>query len=145
MLAELRTPEGGFASALDADTNGVEGSTYVWTRGQLLDVLGVDDAEWAADLLVVTPDGTFEHGCVGVADAESAGPDDEERWSRVRSALLEARGNARRSRRRDDKVVAAWNGLAIAALAEAGVLFDRPDFVDAATRRGAVADRRPCG
>ena len=48
MLAELRTPEGGFASALDADTNGVEGLTYVWTRGQLLDVLGVDDAEWAA-------------------------------------------------------------------------------------------------
>ena len=130
MLAELRTPEGGFASALDADTNGVEGSTYVWTRGQLLDLLGVDDAEWAADLLVVTPDGTFEHGASVLQ--MPVGPDDEERWSRVRSALLEAR-RKRPQPGRDDKVVAAWNGLAIAALAEAGVLFDRPDFIDAAT------------
>ena len=62
MTDRPRTPEGGFASALDADTDGVEGSTYVWTRGQLLDVLGVDDADWAADLLVVTVEGTFEHG-----------------------------------------------------------------------------------
>jgi len=130
MLADLRTPEGGFASALDADTNGVEGSTYVWTRGQLLDVLGVDDAQWAADLLAVTPDGTFEHGASVLQ--MPVGPDDEGRWSRVRSTLLEAR-RKRAQPGRDDKVVAAWNGLAVAALAEAGVLFDRPDFIDAAT------------
>ena len=130
MLTDLRTPEGGFASALDADTNGVEGSTYVWTRGQLLDVLGVDDAQWAADLLVVTPDGTFEHGSSVLQLPVE--PDDEGRWSQVRSALLDAR-HKRPQPGRDDKVVAAWNGLAIAALAEAGVLFDRPDFIDAAT------------
>jgi uncharacterized protein len=138
MLADLRTPEGGFASALDADTGGVEGATYVWTRGQLLDVLGVDDAAWAADLLRVTVNGTFEHGSSvlqlpldppGLSDAQ--GPDDDERWSRVRSALLHAR-SLRAQPGRDDKVVAAWNGLAIAGLAEAGVLFDRPDLVDAA-------------
>jgi uncharacterized protein len=130
MLTDLRTPERGFASALDADTNGVEGSTYVWTRGQLLDVLGVDDAQWAADLLLVTVRGTFEHGSSVLQ--MPVGPDDGERWSRVRSALLDAR-RKRPQPGRDDKVVAAWNGLAIAALAEAGVLFDRPDFVDAAT------------
>ncbi len=129
MLADLRTPEGGFASALDADTDGVEGSTYVWTRGQLLDVLGVDDAQWAADLLVVTPDGTFEHRASVLQ--MPVGPDDEERWSQVRAAMLDAR-RKRPQPGRDDKVVAAWNGLAIAALAEAGVLFDRPDFIDAA-------------
>jgi uncharacterized protein len=129
LLTDLRTPEGGFASALDADTNGVEGSTYVWTRGQLLDVLGLDDAQWAADLLVVTADGTFEHGSSVLQ--MPVGSDDEGRWSRVRSTLLDAR-RKRPQPGRDDKVVAAWNGLAIAALAEAGVLFDRPDFVDAA-------------
>ena len=129
MMDDLRTPEGGFASALDADTNGVEGSTYVWTRGQLLDVLGVDDAQWAADLLVVTAAGTFEHGASVLQ--LPADPDDEGRWSRVRAALLEAR-RKRPQPGRDDKVVAAWNGLAIAALAEAGVLFDRSDFIDAA-------------
>jgi uncharacterized protein YyaL (SSP411 family) len=158
MLADLRTPEGGFASALDADTGGVEGATYVWTRGQLLDVLGIDDAAWAAELLRVSADGTFEHGAsvlqlpvdpeelseaavseaavseAAVSEAavsEARGPDAEERWSRVRSALLHAR-NLRPQPGRDDKVVAAWNGLAIAGLAEAGVLFDRPDLVDAA-------------
>ncbi len=125
MIDDLRTPEGGFASALDADTNGVEGLTYVWTRGQLLDVLGVDDAQWAADLLVVTAAGTFEHGSSVLQFP--AEPDDEEQWSRVRSALLDAR-RQRPQPGRDDKVVAAWNGLAIAGLAEAGVLFDRTDF-----------------
>ena len=132
MIDDLRTPEGGFASALDADTNGVEGSTYVWTRGQLLDVLGVDDAPWAADLLVVTVNGTFEHGSSVLqlpVDADES--DDEGRWSRVRAALLDAR-RGRPQPGRDDKVVAAWNGLAIAALAEAGVLFDRTDFIEAA-------------
>jgi uncharacterized protein YyaL (SSP411 family) len=132
MIDDLRTPEGGFASALDADTNGVEGSTYVWTRGQLLDLLGVDDAQWAADLLVVTAAGTFEHGSSVLqlpVDADES--DDEGRWSRIRSTLLDAR-RQRPQPGRDDKVVAAWNGLAIAALAEAGVLFDRDDFIDAA-------------
>jgi len=138
MIDDLRTPEGGFASALDADTNGVEGSTYVWTRGQLLDLLGVDDAQWAADLLLVTANGTFEHGSSVLqlpvdptVLAETPLSDDEGRWSRIRSMLLDAR-RKRPQPGRDDKVVAAWNGLAIAALAEAGVLFDRDDFIDAA-------------
>jgi uncharacterized protein len=130
LLTDLRTNEGGFASALDADTDGVEGSTYVWTRGQLLDVLGVDDAAWAADLLLVTAGGTFEHGAsVMQLPIE---PDDEARWSAVRERLGAARAS-RPQPGRDDKVVAAWNGLAIAALAEAGELFERPDFIDAAT------------
>jgi len=129
MLTDLRTSQGGFASALDADAAGVEGSTYVWTRGELLDVLGVDDAAWVADLLLVTVEGTFEHRASVLQLPTDA--DDDERWSRIRARLLEAR-MARAQPTRDDKVVAAWNGLAIAGLAETGVLFDRPDFVSAA-------------
>ncbi|MDQ1486899.1 MAG: uncharacterized protein QOJ62_2592 [Actinomycetota bacterium] len=131
MLRDLRTPEGGFASALDADAAGIEGSTYVWMRGQLLDVLGTADAAWAADLLLVTVAGTFEHGSSVLQMPDDPDPDDDGRWQRVRTALLAAR-NARTQPGRDDKVVAAWNGLAIAGLAEAGVLFDRADFVEAA-------------
>jgi hypothetical protein len=129
MLTDLLTPGGGFASALDADADGVEGSTYVWTRTQLLGVLGADDATWAAELLSVDVEGSFELG-MSVLQLR-ADPDDAARWETVRSALLQARAG-RVQPGRDDKVVAAWNGLAIAALTEAGVLFDRTDFIEAA-------------
>ncbi|OMQ15985.1 hypothetical protein A7K94_0205640 [Modestobacter sp. VKM Ac-2676] len=62
LLRDLGTAEGGLASALDADTEGVEGLTYVWTARQLAEVLGEDDGAWAADLFSVTAEGTFEHG-----------------------------------------------------------------------------------
>jgi uncharacterized protein YyaL (SSP411 family) len=129
LLRDLRTPEGGFASALDADTDGVEGLTYVWTPEQLVDVLGPTDGAWAATQLDVTPGGTFEHGASVVQ--RLAEPDDLERYERVRAALLAARLE-RPQPGRDDKVVCAWNGLAIAALAEGGALLDRPDWIEAA-------------
>ena len=129
MVNDLRTREGGFASALDADAAGVEGSTYVLTPAQLREVLDEADAEWAADLLNVTATGTFEHGASVLQLLRD--PDDYERWARLRGQLLAAR-QTRVQPGRDDKVVAAWNGLAIAALADAGVLFERPDFIDAA-------------
>ena len=62
LLRDLRTAQGGFASALDADTDGVEGLTYAWTPDELRSVLGDDDGVWAAGLLAVTAEGTFEHG-----------------------------------------------------------------------------------
>jgi uncharacterized protein YyaL (SSP411 family) len=130
MVRDLRTAEGGFASALDADTDGVEGLTYAWTPAQLVELLGPDDGEWAAALLQVTASGTFEHGASTLQ--LPVDPDDAGRWDRVRAALLRAR-DARPQPARDDKVVAAWNGLAIAALAETGALLDRPDLVTAAT------------
>jgi uncharacterized protein YyaL (SSP411 family) len=129
MLNDLRTPEGGFASALDADAAGVEGSTYVWTPTELHDVLGDADATWAAELLNVTEAGTFEHGA-SVLQMHNE-PDDEQRWHHVRAALLNARAS-RVQPGRADNVVAAWNGLAIAALADVGALLGRPDFIDAA-------------
>jgi uncharacterized protein YyaL (SSP411 family) len=130
MVRDLRTAEGGFASALDADTDGVEGLTYAWTPAQLVEVLGPDDGEWAAAQLQVTPSGTFDEGASTLQ--LPVDPDDEGRWDSVRAALLQAR-DARPQPARDDKVVAAWNGLAVAALAETGALLDRPDLVAAAT------------
>jgi uncharacterized protein YyaL (SSP411 family) len=129
LLAELRTDQGGFASALDADSEGVEGRFYVWTPAELAEVLGEDDGAWAARLLEVTETGTFEEGASTLQLL--ADPDDPARWESVRGRLLAARATRTRPAR-DDKVVAAWNGLAVASLAEAGVLLHEPRYVDAA-------------
>ncbi|MEN3300704.1 thioredoxin domain-containing protein [Pseudonocardia sp.] len=134
LLRDLRTAEGGFASALDADTNGVEGLTYAWTPGQLAEVLTPEDAAWAAELFEVTAQGTFEHGSSTLQ--LPVDPDDPERWERLRTVLFAAR-SARPQPGRDDKVITAWNGMAIQALAEAGAAFGRLDWVAAA---GAAAD-----
>jgi uncharacterized protein len=118
-----------FASSLDADAAGTEGSTYVWTPDELREVLGSDDGRWAATVFAVTDDGTFEHGSSVLQFPHD--PEDPERLARVKAALLAAR-HARVQPGRDDKVVTAWNGLAITALAEAGVALSRPDLIDAA-------------
>jgi uncharacterized protein len=107
MLRELRLPGAGFASAQDADTNGVEGLTYTWT----------EDEGGPAELLQ-----PFEHGrsiIRGDLDAET-------------KARLFAIRETREKPARDDKAVAAWNGLALAALAEAGRRLARAEYVDAA-------------
>ena len=130
MLRGLRTAEGGLASALDADSEGEEGKYYVWTPAELREVLGDEDGTAAAAMFEVTEAGTFEHGASVLQ--LPVDPDDQEAYLRIRAALLAAR-ELRVPPGRDDKVVAAWNGLAIAALAECGALFDRPDLVEAAT------------
>ncbi|MEU8948274.1 thioredoxin domain-containing protein [Streptomyces sp. NPDC048489] len=135
MVRELRTAEGGFASALDADSDDgsgrhVEGAYYVWTPAQLREVLG-DDAELAARYFGVTEEGTFEEGSSVLQLPQQEGVFDGERMAEARRLLLAARSE-RPAPGRDDKVVAAWNGLAVAALAETGAYFDRPDLVEAA-------------
>lgn len=137
MVRELRTAEGGFASALDADSEDgdgrhVEGAYYVWTPAQLREALGDRDAAFAAEYFGVTEEGTFEEGSSVLLLAPEGAGADPDRVARVRAALLAARG-PRPHPGRDDKVVAAWNGLAIAALAETGAYFDRPDLVERAT------------
>jgi hypothetical protein len=134
LIRELGTAEGGFAAALDADSEGVEGKFYVWTPDQLTEVLGADDGRRAAEVFEVTRAGTFEHG-QSVLQLR-ADPADQDWLAQVRARLLDARSPRIRPAR-DDKVVAAWNGLAIAALAEAGLLLDEPGFI-AAARRAAT-------
>ncbi len=111
MLRELLLPEGGFASAQDADTDGVEGLTFTWTADE-----GVREA-------LLQP---FEHGRSVIRGELSA----EER-----ARLFETR-EQRPKPLRDDKAITAWNGLALAALAEAGRRFERADYLDAARRLG---------
>ena len=122
---------GMFTSSLDADAAGVEGLTYVWTPAQLREVLGDDDGDWAARLFAVSDAGTFEHGSSVLQ--LPVDPDSPSRFARVRTKLLAARLR-RPQPARDDKVVTAWNGFAITALAEASVALERPEFLDAATQ-----------
>ena len=140
VVRELRTAEGGLSASLDADSEGAEGVYYVWTPSELSAILGEDDGAFAARAFDVTEIGTFEHGTSVLqrltdldsnTDGGRFGISPDERLDRIRGLLLTAReGRARPAR--DDKVVAAWNGMAIGALAEAGVLFARPDLVGAA-------------
>ena len=142
MLAALGTARGALASSLDADTvvdgRSVEGATYVWTPAQLSEALGAQDGAWAAELLGVDEIGSFEHGASTLVLTRDPWADAGEaaRWGEVRERLRAARA-ARAQPARDDKVVAAWNGLAISALAETGALCGRADLVVAAER---VAD-----
>ena len=124
-----------FTSSLDADAAGSEGSTYVWTLQQLREALGDDDGLWAATIFDVTDAGTFEHGTsvLQLPAASDPLPHDAERFDRVRSALLAVRGT-RPQPPRDDKIVTAWNGLAITALVEAGVALGERGLIDAAGR-----------
>jgi uncharacterized protein len=137
MLRELRTRDGGFAASLDADSEGEEGKFYVWRPAELTAVLGPADGEFAARVFGVTQAGTFERGTSVLQ--RRVEPDDAERLARVRAALLATRGERVRPGR-DDKVVAAWNGLAVSALAECGLLLGREEFVAAARDAAALLD-----
>jgi uncharacterized protein YyaL (SSP411 family) len=138
MVRELRTPEGGFASALDADSEGEEGLFYTWTPAELAAELGAEDGRFAAETFGVSEAGTFEAGR-SVLQLR-ADPADGKRFGAVANALLAARERRVRPGR-DDKVVAAWNGLAIAALAECGLLFSEPGFISAAEEAAGLLAR----
>ncbi|MDF4253738.1 thioredoxin domain-containing protein [Streptomyces sp. WMMB303] len=143
LVRELGTAEGGFASALDADSDDghgghAEGAYYVWTPAQLTEVLGEADGELAAECFHVTEEGTFEGGASVLQLPDRETPLlDADRFASVRRRLFEARAERPRPAR-DDKVVTAWNGLAVAALAETGAWFGRPDLVEAAAGAAAL-------
>ncbi|MDT4938721.1 MAG: uncharacterized protein QOG80_2392 [Pseudonocardiales bacterium] len=131
VIRDLGTREGGFASALDADTDSVEGLTYVWTPAQLREVLGDEIGGVGAALFSVTDGGTFEHGSSTLQLRRD--PENPQQWQDIRAMLLASR-TTRPQPARDDKVVTAWNGLVIAALAEASVLLGVRRYLDAAVR-----------
>ena len=129
MVHDMRTPDGGLAASLDADSEGEEGKFYVWRPAELNAVLGPEDGEFAAQVFGVTPTGTFERGASVLQ--RRAEPADTGRLDRVRGALLAVR-EQRVHPGQDDKVVAAWNGLAISALAECSLAFAQPHLLQAA-------------
>ncbi|HWJ80681.1 MAG TPA: thioredoxin domain-containing protein [Nocardioides sp.] len=147
LLRELRTAEGGFASALDADSPDVpgghaeEGLFYVWTPPQLVEALGEERGRWAAELFGVTEEGTFELGTSTLQLRHyPSEPHERARLSEVRARLLDAREQRPRPAR-DDKVVAAWNGLAISGLCDAGLFLDEPRYVETAVAAAELLER----
>jgi uncharacterized protein YyaL (SSP411 family) len=140
LVRELRLPHGGYASATDADTDGVEGSTFVWTPGEVRELLG-DDATLVEALYDITPAGNFEGATVlsrvvELDEASTRSGVPAERLPELRRRMLEARGR-RPQPALDDKALASWNGMALAALAEGARLLDRPDLLEAAEQCAA--------
>ncbi len=126
---EMVVEGGGFASSLDADSEGEEGKFYVWSLAEIESLLGADDAAFFAAAYDITGGGNFEgHNIPNRLKSGPATGDDEIRLAPLRAKLLEAR--ARRVRPGlDDKVLADWNGLMIAALANAGAMFGEPSWI----------------
>ncbi|HTC72450.1 MAG TPA: thioredoxin domain-containing protein [Solirubrobacteraceae bacterium] len=134
-LREMRGPERGFYSALDADSEGVEGRYYVWSVAQLAEVLSVDDARTASAWLGVTDQGNFQdphhpEPGLNVLTDRGATPDEQTR-RRIREQLLAARERRVRPPL-DDKRLTSWNALMISALAEASSALEEPRYLDAA-------------
>ena len=146
---EMTTPEGGFYSALDADTEAGEGATYLWAKQEILDLLGPEEGALFDRVYGIEEAGNFTDAVTGeepgniphrkepwaeLAREEGTSEGDlRARMDRARALLLEARLK-RPAPGLDDKVVTSWNGLMIGAHARAGRAFERPDLVEAGAR-----------
>jgi uncharacterized protein YyaL (SSP411 family) len=146
VLGRLQSPDGGFYSAEDADTEGEEGKTYVWTRGELTELLGKERGEVLADYFGVTAEGNFEGGPASVLHLALDGGE-EALAARLGRPLAEARSELARARALllaardkrpqpflDDKVLVEWNGLAISALAHGYQVTGERRYLEAARR-----------
>lgn len=144
LLRDMLDPKGGFYSAEDADSEGKEGKFYVWTKDEILQVLGESDGELFCACYDVTEEGNFEDRASILNQvhislesvAKQFGlsqPELEEKLSAMRKKLFEVRQQRVRPHR-DDKILTSWNGFAIAALARAGRVLPKPSYLDAAKR-----------
>ena len=133
LLREMRSTEGGFYSAQDADVEGIEGGYYVWRPAEITGALGEDEGRRFIEYFSVTERGNFEGSNTLRIDSGAKEPYQpvDEGIKRLKSALLKAR-QARRAPHTDRKVIVAWNALAIEALVIASEAFDRPDLLDTA-------------
>jgi uncharacterized protein YyaL (SSP411 family) len=131
---EMTTHEGAFCASLDADSEGEEGKFYVWSLDEIKNVLGEEDASFFAGHYDVTQHGNFEgHNILNRLAKVPSTDADEARLAKLRAALFAARAQRVRPGL-DDKVLADWNGLMIAALVNAGVVLDEPSWVERAAR-----------
>ena len=148
---EMTTQDGAFCASLDADSEGIEGKFYVWHADEIARLLGDANAEFFARFYDVTPAGNWHHEQTGDhvtilnrLNAPEASEEDEQRLTALRAMLFAAREKRPRPGL-DDKVLADWNGLMIAALARAALILDRPEWLNRAARayafiRGTMRD-----
>src|SRR6201987_447758 len=131
---EMTTEQGAFAASLDADSQGEEGKFYVWSYDEVIRQLGIEDGEFFARHYDVTPAGNFEgHNILNRLKSPPRSDADEARLAASREKLPSVRALRVRPGL-DDKVLADWNGLMIAALANAGSMLEEPRWVDLAHR-----------
>jgi uncharacterized protein YyaL (SSP411 family) len=150
VLRDMASPDGGFYSAEDADSEGEEGKFYVWSEAEVREVLTGPEADLALRLYNIKPDGNFTDQATGskpgtnvlhvtvpfedlAADLGVSSVEAGNLLEQARSALYERR-ETRTHPLKDDKILTDWNGLMIAALAKAGRVLDRPEYIEAAAR-----------
>jgi len=133
VLEELTVPEGGFCCGQDADSGGEEGKYYVFTPKELSKVLGGEEAERFCRRFGITKQGNFQGKSIPNLLGEPEWERESEEIRKLREAVAAYR-KMRVSLHRDDKVLTAWNGLMIAALARAGLVVDEPRYLSAAAR-----------
>jgi len=145
MRREMTDPKGGFYSALDAETDGIEGKFYVWSKPDIEKLLGSGDAKLFRLVYSLEDPKTFEHGYVlhlpkpvpdVAATLDVSAQELQQRLTAMRQTLLAARSK-RKPLLRDDKILASWNGLMIRAYAHAGMVFEVKEYV-AAAEKGAM-------
>jgi uncharacterized protein YyaL (SSP411 family) len=139
---EMTTQEGAFCASLDADSEGEEGKFYVWSLDEVTAALGQEDAAFFAAHYDVTAEGNFEgHNILNRLKHVPRSVEDEQRLAALREKLLSVRDQRVRPGR-DDKVLADWNGLMIAALVNAGLAFGEPVWLEMAARAFLFIDAK---
>jgi uncharacterized protein YyaL (SSP411 family) len=143
LLGEMTAEGGGFASSLDADSEGEEGKFYLWSAAEVAHVLGEGDAAFFSKIYDVSAEGNFEGATIlnRLGSLDLLPEAEERRLDAMRRTLLKARQERVRPGW-DDKVLADWNGLAIAALAKAAQVFDRAAWLEAAERAFSFVQSR---
>jgi uncharacterized protein len=142
LAREMTTGEGAFCASLDADSEGEEGKFYVWSLPEITTVLGHDDAAVFAAHYDVAAGGNFEgHNILNRLKHLPRSMEDEKKLAAMRETLLTARGRRVRPGL-DDKMLADWNGLMIAALVNAGLAFEEPRWLEMAARAFLFVDAK---
>ena len=132
---EMRSPEGAFYAALDADTEGEEGKTYLWYPAEVKSILGDEEGARFCEVYGITTEGNFEDTGLSNPALLTGDPETREALKQARAKLLQAR-NARPQPGRDDKLLTSWNALLIKGLSQAAFTFGRKDWMREALQLG---------
>lgn len=138
---EMMSPEGAFYSAIDADSEGVEGKYYVWSKAEVIEILGDEEGELFADVYDITEQGNFEgYNIPNLIYTQIHDDNLKDKLETAKQKLLQAR-EKRVYPHLDDKILTAWNGLMIGAIAKAGAVFQEQDFIDIAEKVAAFIEK----